>query len=127
MVVVWAEDALGDQFLIRSSLEGVAGAPRIRFVLDGAQAVAEVRRQRPALVVLDINMPNVNGIEALRRMRANPEFSDLPVVMFSTARNEAEVRVCEELGAKSFVQKPSGYDDFSQAVREILGLSTTES
>jgi len=123
MVVVWAEDADGDQVLIRSSLDGVPGAPRIRFVPDGAQAVAEVRRQRPKLVVLDINMPNVNGIEALRRLRANPEFRDIPVVMFSTARNDDEVHACQDLGIKAFVQKPTTYDDFSQAVRAIIDLS----
>jgi two-component system response regulator len=123
MPVVWAEDAEGDQFLIRSALEAVPGAPRIRFTPDGAQVLDEVKRHRPRLVVLDINMPNVDGIEALRRLRAQPELSDLPVVMFSTARNDDELKVCEGLGIKAFVQKPVQFDEFSKAVRGIIDLA----
>lgn len=121
--VVWAEDAEGDQVLIRSALEEMPGAPRIHFAQDGAHAVSAVKRHKPGLIVLDINMPNVDGIEALRRLRAQPDLKDVPVVMFSTAKNEDEVSACEDLGIAAFVQKPVQFDEFSKAVRGIIELA----
>lgn len=123
MTVVWAEDAEGDRFLIRSALDGVADAPGIRFASDGALAIEAVRRRRPRLVVLDINMPNVDGIEALRRLRLQPNLKELPIVMFSTARNESEVAACETLGISAFVQKPAAYEKFAIAVRAIVQMA----
>jgi CheY-like chemotaxis protein len=122
MAVVWAEDAEGDQVLIRSALDAAEGE-RIQFAKDGAEAVEAVKQQRPDLVVLDINMPNVDGIEALRRLRAQPDLADVPVVMFSTAKNEDEVLVCEQLGIAAFIQKPVQFEEFTKAVRGIIDLA----
>lgn len=123
MPVVWAEDAEGDQVLIRTAAEATGRVPRIRWARDGAEAVAAAERQPPSLIVLDVNMPRVDGIEALRRIKQSPGLRDVPVVMFSTARNEDEVARCQELGAVAFVQKPMGFDDFARAVRGILDLA----
>lgn len=123
VAVVWAEDAGDDQFLIRSALEPMPDAPRNRFAIDGAEAVAEVRRRKPRLIVLDINMPNVDGIEALRRLRAQHDLDNVPIVMFSTAKNPNEVLVCNALGVTAFVQKPVKFEQFSDAVRGIIALA----
>ena len=123
MPVVWAEDEPSDQFMIRSALEEFPAAPRIRWANDGEAAVAAAQAQRPRLIVLDINMPRVDGIEALRRIRADPALDDVPVVMFSTARRSNEVEECEGLGVAAFVQKPTQFQEFANAVHHIVGLA----
>ena len=121
--VLWAEDEEGDQVLIRSALEDTPAAARVRFARDGAEAVDQATRQTPRLIVLDVNMPNVGGVEALRRIRGEPGLRDVPVVMFSTARNEDEVAACESLGIKAFVRKPTDYEEFCKTVRGIVELA----
>lgn len=123
MPVLWAEDVDGDQVLIRSAAATASRTPRIRFARDGAEAIEAAERQVPRLIVLDVNMPRMDGIEALRRIKSKPALRDVPVVIFSTAHNDDEVARCEELGAAAYVQKPMGFEDFERAVHGILDLA----
>ena len=121
--VCWAEDADGDRVLIRSVIDGLDDAPRIQFSGDGVKLLDDVRKHRPQLVVLDINMPNMDGIEALRRLRQRPDGQDLPVIMFTTSSDPKEKAVCEELGATRFVEKPVAFGDFAKVVRGMLATA----
>ena len=98
-------------------------SPRICFASDGAEAVAEAERSHPSLIVLDVNMPRVDGIEALRRIKQNHDLDGVPVVMFSTAHNDDEVATCPDLGAAAYVQKPMHFADFERAVLGIIDLA----
>ena len=118
--VIWAEDALDDQFLIRQSINQMRGAPEVTFTGDGAQFLEAVQRRMPDLAVLDVNMPVLDGLSSLRRLRADPRTRHLPAIVFSTARDERDVQVAQELGVADFVQKPSSFDDFARAVARIL-------
>lgn len=123
MPVLWAEDAVEDRVLIRSAAETARRPPRIRFVRDGDEAVEEAQRTTPRLIVLDVNMPRLSGVEALRHIRSKPGLHQVPVVMFSTAQNDDEVARCRDLGATAYVQKPLRFEDFVRAVRGILDLA----
>ncbi len=77
--------------------------------------------QLPALVLLDLKLPLVNGLEVLRRIRLDPRTSRLPVVILTTSIEEQDVAQSYDLGANSYIRKPVDYIQFTQAV-EHLGL-----
>src|SRR5579862_4546895 len=73
---------------------------------DGNEALAVLREKNVGLVLSDINMPNMNGLELLKHMRSNPAWKDLPVVMVTTEGNQASVTQAVELGAVGYIRKP---------------------
>jgi CheY-like chemotaxis protein len=76
------------------------------------------------LVLLDTRMPRVDGAEVLRRLKADPELRDLPVIALTTADDVREVERCHALGCHVYLQKPVDYDKFAEAIRR-LGLYMT--
>jgi two-component system, response regulator len=75
----------------------------------------------PALVLLDINLPKINGLEVLRRLRQEERTRYLPVVVLTTSNEERDIVQTYDLGANSFVRKPVVFGDFLEAVR-VLGM-----
>ena len=75
----------------------------------------------PALVLLDINLPKINGLEVLRRLREDERTRYLPVVVLTTSNEERDIVETYNLGANSFVRKPVAFGDFLEAVR-VLGI-----
>lgn len=118
--VLWAEDAESDQLLIQDALRSARSAPDVQFVEDGAQVLEQAARSRPGLVVLDVNMPRMDGFEALERLRRDPAMDDVPVVIFSTSDRAEDIARSKELGASGYVQKPLRLDAFTEAVHAIL-------
>lgn len=118
MVVVWAEDEEADRQLIRAALGDDIG--QVHFVDNGEHALAELARSAPKLLVLDVNMPRLGGVETLRRVRQDPAHTALPVVMFSTAKSEEPE--CRRLGIVDFVEKPLRFAQFSNAVQRITAM-----
>lgn len=112
---------MDDQFLIRTAVEGMKPRPELTFFEDGEYLLDALAKKKPDLVVLDIRMPRLDGLETLRRIRSRPGLRSLPVVMFSTAMVEEEVAECKSLEVRDFVQKPGHYSEFSAAVERIIG------
>lgn len=73
------------------------------------------------LILLDINMPRMDGLETLRQMKSDQELKNLPVIMLTTTDDPREVERCYELGCNIYITKPVEYDQFSEAIRR-LGL-----
>ena len=94
---------------------------------DGEQALEyllpadECKALRPALVLLDVNLPKVNGLEVLRRIRSNSRTAGLPVVVLTTSNEERDIVDSYRLGANSFVRKPVMFGDFVDATK-VLGV-----
>jgi CheY-like chemotaxis protein len=105
--------ALVKAVLERSGHEVVA-------VGDGAEALASVRARRPDLAVLDITMPHVDGLEVLRRLRADAETTALPVVLLSAQAQEADVARGFATGASAYVKKPFSPRELAARVAELL-------
>lgn len=110
---------------LRELVRAVLG-PRYRFVeaADGAEALEIAREIRPDLIVLDVMLPGLSGIEVLEAIRTDDALRDLKVVVI-TAWSHAELEV-QIAGADRFVSKPFDPDDLSQAVEELLGVRPTE-
>lgn len=130
LVIVLAEDDEGHASLVQRNLKRAGIANEIVHVQDGRQALDYVRREgdfstRPPagflLLVLDINMPRVDGVEVLRRIKADERTSKIPVIMLTTTDDPREVERCYELGCSVYITKPVEYDSFVEAVRR-LGL-----
>jgi CheY-like chemotaxis protein len=90
-------------------------------VRDGAEALVAVRDRRPDLAVLDISMPELDGLEVLRQLRADTETSELPVVLLSAQAQEADVARGFATGASAYVKKPFSPRDLTERVDELLG------
>lgn len=128
--ILIVEDDEGHAILIRENLEMAGLKNPIRHFRDG-QAILDfffdkAGRARPApdgtyLLLLDIRMPKVDGIEVLRRLKSDPELRKLPVVMLTTTDDTREVERCHALGCNVYIQKPVDYDKFAEAIRR-LGL-----
>ncbi|MBO0933747.1 response regulator [Fibrella sp. HMF5036] len=110
-----ADDDDDDRVLIEQALKQTAFNGQIRFVEDGEQLIQYLKDcqsdspdapQRPTLLLVDLNMPVVNGIEALTYIKSVPGLRQLPVVMLTTSSAETDISTCYNLGASSFVIKP---------------------
>jgi two-component system response regulator len=87
------------------------------FFVDGGPETT--RNQMPKLILLDIKMPKVDGLEVLRELRANPETSSLPIVLLTSSAEERDLHTAYELNANSYIVKPVNFEKFVEAIREI--------
>lgn len=109
---------------LRELVRAVLG-PSYRFLeaADGTEALALARDEHPDLIVLDVMLPGLSGIEVLEALRIDDELSDMRVVVI-TAWSHAEIDA-QVAGADRFVSKPFDPDDLSAAVEELLGVGST--
>ena len=125
--VLVADDDPDDQLLIKDALSEVRPDARIEFVSDGVELLEFMRRQDrfadriddplPRLVLLDLNMPVKDGREALFEIKSDPSFWRTPIIIFSTSTAQADIRRAYQLGANSFISKPSSFDRLVEIVR----------
>jgi two-component system, OmpR family, response regulator MtrA len=117
-LVLIADDDADILLLVRAVLE--RSGHEVVAASDGAEALASVRARKPDLVVLDIAMPEVDGLEVLRRLRADPTTSELPVVLLSARAQEADVERGFAIGASAYLKKPFSPRELSEHVAELL-------
>ena len=77
------------------------------------------KKGNPAVLLLDIKMPRMDGIEALQIIRNDPDLKILPVVMLTSSREEPDLKICYKLGANAYVVKPVDFKDFFDAVKQL--------
>lgn len=133
MQILLVEDSVADVELTLEALADAKIANQVTVVRDGAEAMAYMRRQgphvaapRPDLVILDLNLPKMNGHEVLAAMRAQDELRRIPVAILTTSEAEADVVKTYDLGANCYLTKPVDVDQFVHVVQSIedfwLGL-----
>jgi CheY-like chemotaxis protein len=88
---------------------------------DGLEALALVRDRCPDVAVLDVSMPELDGVEVLRRLRADDATSELPVVLLSARAQEADVALGFAAGASAYMRKPFSARELSDRVGELIG------
>jgi CheY-like chemotaxis protein len=127
--ILLAEDDPHDAELTVRSLRAFDLADRVDVVSDGEQALDYLYRRgayasrpggHPAVALLDIKMPKVQGIDVLRAIKSDPTLRSIPCVMFTSSREADDVKKSYELGSNAYVVKPVAYTEFRSAI-EALG------
>ncbi len=90
---------------------------------DGWEALAKAKAQRPDLILCDINMPTMDGLEFLRALKAAPEGGNTPVVMITTEGSEARMGEAATLGARGYIRKPFTLEQVKAQLAPILGAA----
>jgi CheY-like chemotaxis protein len=122
--IVIADDDGDDQLIIQEAIRNFnAGQIRISPVYNGEelQALLEKADHSPNLILLDINMPKVNGLEALEKIKAHPDHRSIPVYVFSTLRTPERYNTAMKLGAANFYTKPNLIEEYKDVMKEIFG------
>ncbi len=88
---------------------------------DGGDAVSKIDGQKVHMVLSDLNMPNMNGIELIKTLKANPRYKFLPIVMLTTESEEAKKKEGQMAGAKAWIVKPFKPDLILKVVQKIIG------
>jgi CheY-like chemotaxis protein len=128
-IILLVEDDAGDQEITRRSLAKAKLKNDLFIVEDGEQALDYLFRRgaytdpavspRPDLVLLDLNLPKVDGRQVLEEIRKTPELKRLVVVIMTTSQQEADIVRSYELGVNSYVTKPMDFDQFSKVIQDI--------
>jgi CheY-like chemotaxis protein len=126
--ILLAEDSPNDVELTLAALHSLNLANEIVVVGDGAQALDFLRRQNrfaaradiaPAVILLDLKMPKVDGLETLHQIRGDPKLHALPVVILTSSREESDLVRGYELGVNAYVVKPVEFGEFISAVTKL--------
>ena len=128
--ILFAEDSPRDAELTLAALAAHNLANTVVHVRDGADALDYLYRhgafagrtdEQPVVVLLDLKMPKVDGLEVLRRVRAAERTRRLPIVILTSSQEETDLTHSYDLGVNSYIHKPVSFEQFTQAVRQ-LGL-----
>ncbi len=126
--ILIAEDDADDRFLLQTAFEEKGYSDQIDFVENGIDLInylSDIRNAKegeknyPGFILLDLNMPKKDGRAVLKEMKQHPDYKKIPVIIFTTTKNENEVRRCYELGANTYVVKPVSFDALLNVVEVI--------
>jgi CheY-like chemotaxis protein len=120
-VVLMADDDDDDCILARDAFKQSGSRGIFRFVEDGIKLLdyLSTSHHLPALLLLDLNMPQKDGRQTLREIKAIPRFQNIPVVVFTTSREEKDRVFCHRMGANSFITKPTLFEDWVRIMRSL--------
>jgi len=130
VVIITAEDDLGHAELIKKNLKRAGITNNIIHFKNGEETLNFLfkngkgphrEREIPYLLLLDIRMPKVDGVEVLRQIKEDKELRKMPVIMITTTDDPYEVEKCHTLGCNNYITKPVVYEKFVEAIRR-LGL-----
>jgi CheY-like chemotaxis protein len=126
--ILIAEDDADDRFLLQTAFDEKGYTDKIEFVENGVELfkyldnISKKNRDEvsyPGFILMDLNMPKKNGREALQELKQHPIYKSIPVIVYTTTKNEQEIRRCYELGANSYVVKPARFEALLKVVEDI--------
>lgn len=128
--ILLVEDNQDDAELTLRELKRNHLANNMFHVKDGEEALSFIFAQNeyeksreiacvPRVILLDINMPKVNGIEVLERLKADQRTKNIPVVILTSSKESPDIQTCYKLGANSYIAKPVNFDAFTHAIKNI--------
>ena len=127
--ILFVEDSTDDALLTIRALKRSGFTNKLHHVIDGAEALdfiyckgAYAERNKdefPKLILLDLKMPKVSGIQVLEKIKTDPQLKSIPVVMLTSSNEGPDIEKCFALGANSYIVKPVDSDNFFNAVKEI--------
>ena len=124
--ILLGEDDADDQEMLKEVFTSIDTAFVLFFVNNGKEIISALEKlkndQMPCLIVLDYNMPGLNGADILRELSTNERYKNIPKVVWSTAGSEKFRKVCLELGAVDYVIKPNNVIGLEEVARYMLSL-----
>lgn len=124
--ILLVEDDPGDVLITREAVEGSKFANNLNVVSNGEQALQYLRREapyedatRPGLILLDLNLPRLDGREVLAQIKQDPDLRRIPVVVLTTSSADEDIVRSYDLHANAYVTKPVDFDQFMSVVRQV--------
>src|SRR3989304_4970658 len=127
MTILMADDDAEDRMMTGNALAATRGGDNLRFVGDGEELMDYLMRRgeygdplsspRPDIILLDLNMPKMDGYAALREIKVQPEIRSIPIVVLTTSSVEEDIRLSYDRGASSFITKPETYQGLVEAMK----------
>ena len=126
--ILMADDDPDDQVLLQEALRENNISNAVCFVENGEELIEFLTKKgkfegkdcaTPGLILLDLNMPKMDGREALKLVKADPFLKKIPIVVLTTSRADSDVIECYDLGVNSFISKPVNFHDLVEVTREI--------
>ena len=126
--ILVADDDADDRFLIQTAFKENGYEDKIEFVENGVELIkflndisqnASREAVFPGFILLDLNMPKKSGREALQEIKQHPVFKTIPVIVYTTTKNESEIKRCYELGANTYIVKPARFEALLKVVEGI--------
>ena len=127
--IILVEDNLSDADLITRALAKSNVANKILHLKDGQEALDYLFSEGKwkgvktsnltKLILLDLKMPKISGLEVLRKIKSNEETKKIPVVVLTSSKEDPDIQECYKLGVNSYVVKPLGFDEFSKTVSQL--------
>lgn len=123
-----ADDDHDDQILLQEALKENNISNSICFVENGEELIEFLNKTgkfegedcfTPGLILLDLNMPKMDGRSALKLIKADPELRKIPIVVLTTSRADTDILECYDLGVNSFISKPVNFQDLVEVTKEI--------
>ena len=128
VTIAMIEDDEGHARLIEKNLRRAGVQNAIVPLADGASAISflfgadgsgAVNKDRPMLVLLDLNLPDMSGIDILKRLKENEHLKVVPVVVLTTTDDKREIQRCYDLGCNVYITKPVDYEKFANAIQQF--------
>lgn len=127
--ILLVEDNPGDVRLTREALRGAKVANDLQVVGDGEAAIDYLRRRgqyadatRPDIVLLDLNLPRLDGREVLMDIKSDPDLAKIPILILTSSSAERDIHSAYELHANCYISKPVDFTEFIEAVRSLEGF-----
>lgn len=126
--ILIADDDQEDRFLLDIAFKEIGSFENLFMVENGVQVIDYLNACNdnaalPALIVLDLNMPVLGGIDTLQRLKATERFRNIPVIIHSTSMYEAEKEKCLQIGAVDFIKKPTSFDQMISTAKFLNDFS----
>jgi CheY-like chemotaxis protein len=125
--IILADDDAEDRFILQDAMEALHETNMLLFANNGEEAWQVLKKNfnqdcSPCLIILDLNMPKLNGVQTLERIKLDERFNKIPVIIYSTSINPLEKEKCLRLGAHSYVIKPISLNESMETARMFLAF-----
>lgn len=122
--IFYVEDDPDYAFILQTAISEVHQGLTVSVVEDGRNAIEQLKafsdsRNKPRLILLDLNLPGLSGLDILRSIKEMPYLKYIPIILFSTSDNPKDVKASYEFGANAFVTKPDGYTSLLECLRTM--------
>ncbi len=128
LFILIAEDDADDRFLLKTVFDEMGYKEKIEFVENGIELFTFLNRihktdisenNYPRFILLDLNMPKKDGREVLKEIKQHAIYKKIPVIVFTTTKNETEIKRCYELGANTYIVKPASFEGLVKTMSDI--------